>query len=125
MYCQHCGNEIEKAPDAIAEAVSADVEIARINAERDVAVERIRARQANAELETAETIAEVEAGAEIASAEVIGEIIAAETQATEEPEPEPEPLIITEPPADDGLDLAPPETAHRSEPKTGGGWSFT
>ena len=43
MYCAHCGNplpESEAVPEVIAEAhevmVSAEVEIAKINAERDI-----------------------------------------------------------------------------------------
>lgn len=129
-YCQHCGNEVEHAVEALpvaAEAVSAEVEIARINAERDVAVARIQARQAAAELETIETVAEVEAEAQVetavAEAEVIGEIIAAESESSEETEAPP--MVITETPEPED-DLAPPETGHHepAAPKSKGLWPY-
>jgi hypothetical protein len=132
-YCPGCGNEVEQpviiAASTGAEAVNAEVEIARINAERDIQVAKITARQDRDWNETRVEVAELETAAEVASAsaeaEVIGAILATDPEPAEDTEPEPEPLIVTEPPADDGLDLAPPESTHRSsEPKSGGGWSF-
>jgi nicotinate-nucleotide--dimethylbenzimidazole phosphoribosyltransferase len=125
-YCQHCGNKVEQLAEAAHQADAAEVEIARINAERDVAVARIQAREHRDELETAETIAETEAEAEVASAEATAEIIG-EVLASEQPdaEPEPEPVIVTEPaPVED--DVAPPEVDghHGGQPKAKSAWSF-
>lgn len=129
MFCPECGQDHHAEDRAAAAAVDRDIELAKINAKRDVDVARITANADKRELETEEAIAEIDAEVAVdvatAEAEVIGTILGVGTESAEDTEPEPAPLIITEPPADDGLDLAPPESAHRStERKSGGGWSF-
>ena len=112
MFCPHCGNETELvigAGPAAAETVNAEVEIARINAERDIAVAKITARQDRDWNETRLAVAEVETDATVAAAEVEAEIIAAVTS-DPAPDPDPDPVVIDAPVAiaDDVDDDAPP-----------------
>lgn len=100
MYCQHCGGEVDHAIEfssPAAEAVNVELEIARVNAERDIQVEKIRARQAREELETVEVVAEVEAEAEVLAAEAEAEVVAAVVEAgAAEPEMDAEPIVIAQ-----------------------------
>jgi hypothetical protein len=129
-YCPNCGSEVEQLPPAlaVAETVNADVEIARIQAERDIEVAKIGARQDKDWNETRVEVAAIESeamvGAAEAEAEVIGEIIAAETGTEEEGDP-PAVILTAEPEEDDGEDLAPPEAEHHDmTPKPKPAWSF-
>lgn len=112
-FCPHCGAETELAiPVAapIAEAVNSEVEIARINAERDVKVAQISARQEKDWNETRVEVATVEAEAEVAAAEATAEVIGEVLAADAEPEPDPEPIVIDAPTVEDEVvDDAPPE----------------
>ena len=63
-YCPHCGNETEQliaVASPVAETVNAEVEIARINAERDIEVAKIGARQDRDWNETRVEVAGIEA----------------------------------------------------------------
>lgn len=118
-YCTHCGGEVERVPEvaAVAETVSAEVQIAQINADRDIKVEQIKARQEKDWNDTRVEVAAVEAEAEVAAAEataeVIGEVIASGSgDADPEPENDPAPVVVTAEPEDNGEELAPPEAEH-------------
>lgn len=133
-FCPHCGGEVEHVPEvaAVAETVTAKVEIARIQAERDVQVARIQAKQDKDWNDTRVEVAEVEAEAEVAAAEataeIIGEVIAAEGGDVDtEPENDPVPVVVSaEPEQDDGAELAPPETgSHDSGPAKKPVWGFS
>ncbi len=110
-FCQHCGGETAQLPAAVPETVSADVRIAEINANRDIEVAKIAARQDRDWNDTRAEVAEIEAGAAVGAAQAdaagmaAAAAIIAETDADPEPEPvvtEPLPLPEPEP------DLAPP-----------------
>ena len=113
-YCQHCGGplaEAEPAPEII-ETIpatnAAEVEIARIQAERDIRLAKIAAGTIDAEQEIA--VAEAEARAD--AAEAVVEILAPE------PDPAPEPIVITDDGDGDDLDdgNAPPPLGDDSGP---------
>lgn len=123
MYCQHCGGEM--TPEQIAAAAAAanpaaaaasdEVEIARIQAERDIQVAKIGARTEGDYNDTRVAVAEIEGAAEVGAAEATAEAVAAvvDAQAPDDELAEPaEPAVIevpAEPPADE---LAPPEVDH-------------
>jgi hypothetical protein len=121
-YCPHCGNEVDHAVDAspAAEAVSAEVRIAEINANRDVEVAKIQARETRAELETAEAIAETEADADVAVAEAQSEALAEVAAAVDDQADDDTgaPIVVDVPDAeDDAPDMPPPpEEEHHREP---------
>lgn len=97
-FCSNCGHPQDGSIAAPVEAPESDeVRIARINADRDVKVAQLAARQERDWNESRETIAETEAEAAVevavAEAEVIGAIINAET-AEPEAEPDPEPVVV-------------------------------
>jgi hypothetical protein len=131
-FCPHCGSAVEQLPaaaEAAAIIASDEVEIARIQADRDIKVAQITARQERDWNETrlAETEIEAEASVERAEAEaeVIGGILAAET--ADDAEGEPPVVIADEPgePEDQAGELAPPEAEHHSaEPRSKPGWVF-
>lgn len=115
-YCPDCGT----GHDCEAETGSRTdpaVEIARINADRDVQVARLQARMQRDELETAETIAEVQAEADVAAAVAEAEIIGDAIETSGADTDMAEPVIIDAPEAiaDDAPDDAPPEV-EGSEP---------
>jgi hypothetical protein len=131
-FCQHCGNTVDQLLPAVAaaETVSAEVEIARINAERDVEVAKIAARQDRDWNETRVEVAEIEAVAEVAAAEaeaeVIGEIIAAESGAETAGETG-EPIVVQVPdaePQEEPVTGEPPvvDVSAPREKKSGGYW---
>lgn len=114
MYCPHCGAQTELvipvAPPA-AEAVSAEVRIAEINAARDIELAKLAARQDRDWNETRIEVAQIEAEAEVGAAEAEAEVIAAVLTADDqEPEPEPEPIVIDAPAVaeDEVIQDAPP-----------------
>lgn len=112
-YCADCGtgHECEAATES---RTNPEVEIARINADRDVAVARLAARSVRDELETAETIAETEADAAVESAVAEAEVVAAAIEGGVAPAPEP--VIVDAPPVEeDVIEDAPPEV-EGSEP---------
>lgn len=128
-YCPHCGGEVEHAIEIaspVEEAVSAEVEIARINAERDVKVAQIQSRQDANWNETQVEVAEVEAEAEVATAEATAEIIG-EVLAAEGGEPEadpaaaeggdPDPVVVVEAP-DPGPEVPAPPQLEETKPET-------
>jgi hypothetical protein len=101
-YCPGCGTALqnpETAPEAAAEVetadiVSGDVEIARIQADRDIALAKIGAR-------VEEHVSDVDQVAELAAAEATAEVL----QEVLTPEPAPEtPVIVMDAPADDATD---------------------
>lgn len=112
-YCQDCGTGHEC--EAGATGPHPDVEIARINAERDVAVAKLAARQAREELETAEEVAEIQADAEVESSVAEAEVVAAAIEGGAVPPPEP--IVIDAPVINDDTQVedAPPPT-EGSEP---------
>jgi hypothetical protein len=112
-YCENCGtgHECEVATEGRA---IPEVEIARINADRDVAVAKLAARQTRDELATAEDIAETQADAEVEAAVAEAEMVAAAIAAGITPEPEPVIIDAPEAIADEPDDAPPP--AEGSEP---------
>lgn len=126
MYCQHCGNQIAEETEAVeAEAEVAlaeargienvadrEVEIARINAKRDVDLAKIQRG-----IVESETVQE----AEVATAEAAAVV----DVLTPEPEPEPEPVVVVdaEPQAEAVADDEPPEVeAAPVAQKSGNPW---
>lgn len=99
-YCPDCGTSHECEAQAQGRE-DPQVAIARINAERDMAIAKITARQEQQWNESREAIAEIEAdtAAEVAvaEAEVLGAILA-----TEGGDGEGDPVIIDAPPVDAG-----------------------
>lgn len=108
-YCQHCGSEVDHEVNPVEQAARDQVEIARINAERDVAIARLQARMQREELDTVETVTETESDAQVAAAEVEAEIIAAAIESTSTDEAAP--LVIEDPgPVEEPADeMTPPE----------------
>lgn len=125
-FCPDCGNPHEcTAEGAVSRAAHVELEIARVNADRDIRLARIGARQDREALDSAETIAETEAGAEIVSSVAAAEIIAGEEtgEAAETGEPivvevpEPEPAPEPEP------DMVPPVAeSHGGRSRKQSGW---
>jgi hypothetical protein len=118
MYCPYCGHETEQiipvaAP--VADAIDREVEIARINAERDVKVAQISARGERDWNETRVEVAEIEADAEVEAAAVEAEIISEAIEASDVPPAEPIEIIAPETIPDDETEDAPPETEEGSE----------
>lgn len=107
-FCPECGtgHECDNAP---AGAPNPDVEIARINAKRDVEVARLTAGIERDMNETALDIAEVEAVAGVAEAEAVADAL---TDVLAPPEPEPvvmpESIPAPEPTGPPEPDVAPP-----------------
>ena len=120
-FCPDCGTSHECETEA-ARGPIPEIEIARINADRDKYVARVQARMGREELETAETIAETEAEAEIVSSEAAAEIIASE----DEPEETGEPIVVETAPAPEPEpepEMVPPVAEpHRAAPKSRGWW---
>jgi len=116
-YCPHCGNEVGQLPgtEPVAEAASAEVQIERIRADKEIEIAKIAARQDRDWNETRVEVAEVEAEAEVAAAVAEAEVIGAAIEAGIEPQPEPVIIDAPEAIADDAPDDAPPE-AGGSEP---------
>lgn len=118
MYCQHCGNQVadadpaEAAADAAAEtagalegaaesASTAEVEIARINADRDVTLAKIDKGMLGEALE-----------AQVAEDAVKADLL---DQVLEPSEPEPVPVIVDDAgPAEPELDGEPPPVMDES-----------
>lgn len=115
-YCPDCGTGHDCEVEA-GTRTDPGVEIARINADRDVAVARLSARMQREELETVEEVAEVQADAEVEAAVAEAEIVGAAIEGGIAPEPEP--LIIDAPTAiaDAGPDDAPPPVEGSPEPE--------
>jgi hypothetical protein len=120
-YCPNCGSSVEDGQigPAAAEMASAEVQIARIQCDRDIEVARINARQDKDWNATrlAETEMETEAAvvAAVAEADVLGDVVAASTAASEPAEP---PEIINAPQSDVEVpdDSPPPVETEGSEP---------
>jgi hypothetical protein len=127
MYCTHCGNEVEHAPEdnpAVA-AIDTELEIARVNAERDVTIARVAA---GAEKHVADVAAEAQVESTEVQADAVAEVLASgegDDQGSEVPagiiidnssesEPEPETTDLPEPEHDAG----PPD----DEPKKHSGY---
>ena len=107
--CTECG----LVHDAIVaeEREPVEVTVARINAERDIAVARAAARQEADYNDTRVEVAKIEAKADVESAVVEGEVIAAALEASDV---EAEPIEIIAPDVVQDVDVdiedAPPET---------------
>lgn len=110
-YCPNCGNEVDHEISPEERAIRDAVEIARINADRDIQIARLQARQQREELETAEHVAETEAEAEVGAAFAEAEVLATTLEAgvTEE---EPAPVIVDAPAEEPEDDMVPPEAEH-------------
>lgn len=114
MFCAHCGNavaDIAQSEEHVAEteiAASADVQIARINADRDIQLAKIAQRMNDSDNQADLVAAEV-------AAEVQSDVI---DQLTPDPEPAPEPVVIVNnddaEPAEDPTEL--PVAEEHSEP---------
>lgn len=109
--CPDCG----LVHDAIVaeEREPVEVTIARINADRDIAVARSGARQEEGWNESRVEVAKIEAKAEVEAAAIEGEVIAAALEASDveaEPIDIVAPDMITDVDIDNELEDAPPET---------------
>lgn len=93
-YCQYCGNENNEPPTEQEQILRDQVEIARINAEKEITLAKLSARMGDRELETTETVAEIQAETEEITSVAEAEIIAAGLEAGQEPAPEPTPVVI-------------------------------
>ena len=118
--CAECG----LVHDAIVaeEREPVEVTIARINAERDIAVARANVRQEEAYNETRVEVAKIEAKAEVEAAVVEGEVIAAALEASDveaEPIEIVAPDVVTDVDIDNQLEDAPPETDGSPVPAEG------
>jgi hypothetical protein len=114
MYCPNCGHNIDGPAVPAEPAEPTEVILARIQADRDIAVARLEAGARRAEQDSAETIARVEAAADIETAEAVAEIIAADDEPEPEAAGEPEPVVIVEesPPEPEPAEEPPPEIEH-------------
>jgi hypothetical protein len=108
--CADCGLTHE-APGEASAPVIPEVEIARINADRDVKVAQLASRQDADWNETRVEVAEIEADADLAVAEgqVEGALEVIDAM-NPEPEPAPEPVIVDapEPEPEPEPDMPPP-----------------
>lgn len=109
--CADCG----LVHDAIVaeEREPVEVTIARINADRDIAVARSAARQDESWNETRVEVAKIEAVADVEAAAIEGEVIAAALEASDvdaEPIEIVAPDMVTDVDIDNELEDAPPET---------------
>jgi hypothetical protein len=112
--CTECGLIHDMA--VTEERESDEVRIARINADRDIAVARYAARQDADWNDTRAEVARIEAKAEVQAAEIEGEVIAAALEASDV---EAEPVEIIAPDLVNDVDVdasedAPPETGEGS-----------
>jgi len=118
-YCPDCGTGHDCTAEAAA-APNPEVEIARINAERDVKVAQIGARESREMNDHFEAVAEIEADAQVETAIAEAEVIGAAIESGAVAEESAEPVIIDVPPAaDDGGDaeeLPPAEGSPAPEP---------
>jgi hypothetical protein len=98
MFCQHCGNAVDQVAEVIAaeEREPVEVTLARIEADKAIAVARIEAGAIRAEAASAEVIAETEADAAVDAAEVQAEVIGAAIEGSDQPAPEPLQIIAPE-----------------------------
>jgi hypothetical protein len=111
IICPECGehldpHELHTAAPVIetAEITSAEVEIARINADKEIRLAKIQAGMIESE-------AIVEAAVEAAHAE--GEAAGLREATAPEPVPEPEPVVVVDAPAEPEADIpAPPVAGH-------------
>ncbi len=113
-YCENCGTGHECEAETGTRTIP-EVEIARINADRDIAVAKLAARQAREELETAEEIAGIEAEAEVVAAVTEAEIVGAAIEAGAVDE-DPEAIVIDAPVVNDDEHEDAPPPAEGSEP---------
>jgi hypothetical protein len=115
-YCPDCGtgHDCEAGAEG---RTDPGVEIARINADRDVAVAKLQARMQREELETVEVVAEIEADAEVESSAAEAEIVGAALEGGVEPQPEPMVINAPEAIAESGPDDAPPEVEGSAPPE--------
>jgi thioredoxin-like negative regulator of GroEL len=125
-FCPNCGVPVDGyVPAQPAEPM--EITLARIAADRDVAVARLEASARRAELATEEHVAEVaadavveateaEAASDVAAAEAVAGVIAAEGK------PEPEPVIVEAPAPEPEPDDAPPLTEHHEPRAKKNGW---
>ncbi len=93
-FCPDCGYSHDCVTGAEGR-IDPAVEIARIEAERDIKVAQISARQDKAWNETRVEVAEVEAAAEVESAVAEAEVVAAAIEGGAVPPPEP--IVIDAP----------------------------
>jgi hypothetical protein len=119
-YCPHCGNEVDamidfKGPDAD-NNISAEVRIAEIQANRDIEVAKIAARQDRDWNETRVEVAGIEADAAVEAAVAEAEVVGAAIEAGIAPEPEPVIVNAPEAVADAEPEDAPPQVEGGSEP---------
>lgn len=107
-YCTDCGtgHECEAAQSP---GTNPDVEIARINARRDVEVARLTAGMERDANETEVEVAAIEAESGVAEAEAVADALT-EVLTPPDPEPQPpaDPIIVTDVQDDDTSDELPP-----------------
>jgi hypothetical protein len=115
MFCTHCGNELpeseavaEIAADAVVESVAAEVEIARIQADRDIQLAKLQLRATD-----------VEQVAELAAAEAVADVLTDIVAPPEETPQEPATVVVEAPTQEVDTEPAPtdmPRAEEHSEP---------
>jgi hypothetical protein len=115
-YCPDCGTSHDCEGETGGRTDPA-VEIARINADRDVAVAKLGARTERDWNETMVEVAEVEGEAQVAAAVAEAEVVGAAIEAGIEPAPQPVIIDAPEQVLDDAPDDAPPEVEGSEPPE--------
>jgi hypothetical protein len=122
-YCVTCGQNHHEGEEQIQAALDRELEIAKVNAKRDVDVARYQYRADLEGLETAEKIAKTEADAEViaavSEAEILGDAIEAGIVSDDEQEPLIAPIQVNEEPEPETIEEPEPETHHESKKKIG------
>jgi hypothetical protein len=115
MFCPECGVDHHAGEREAETAMDREVEIARINAKRDVEVARVTAGMVKDEAETAAeaevAVATVEAEAGVEAAEAVADVL----EDVVSPEPAETPPVVVEAPAAPA-GPAEPEPAEEVEP---------
>lgn len=116
-YCADCGTGHECEAETAHSGQPPEVEIARINADRDKYVARVQARIAREELDAAEDIAKTEADAEVGAAVAEAAVVAAVIESGTESDPETPPVIAGAPDPEPEPEVEPPPVADVPEPR--------
>lgn len=124
IICPDCGekldaHELHSAPPVAEDVIRADVEIARINADRDIQLAKLAAKVAvDEELHEAELAAAHESG-RADGIETGVEIVSPEPEPVPEPMPAPDPVVIVDDVPEVPAPPAAEEHRERKPKKTG------
>lgn len=120
MFCPHCGNPadtITGAPPA-EEREPMEVQLARIEADKEITIAKLQARQEHGYNETRIEVAEIEADAMVEASAAEAEILGAAIEASDTPDAEPIEIIAPEPVDEDGPEDALPPAEGSPVPET-------